>query len=312
MDQDLGVPVPPFQDVAPILSGPVRTIGFLVLGSMCHGFFRLLSDFEAVHVDRLYDAVEKRPHDVGLVTVMNHASVVDELVLGSVCKFSWLWNTSKLRWTLAAEDFCFKYPILSTFFKTMKAIPIKRGAGLEQPAVFQARQLVQQGEWLHLYPEGKVSQDGNIQRIRRGVARVIESESGERIPIVVPMYIAGVQDCVPLGTWFPRPGRTITMIVGPEIPLNDIVSKFTVGSISREEYDSLVAQRVQEHMLLLKAEGDVVHSRRVNERTGSLWDGVFGKQTTTYSSFTESKSMRLESSVDHPFSIFAQLNQFAP
>eukprot|EP00762_Andalucia_godoyi_P005576 ANDGO_00501.mRNA.1 Tafazzin homolog len=299
MDQDSGIPIPPFQDVSPLFAGPVRTLGFLVLGAMSHGFYRLLSDFEAFHAERLHDAVENRPKNTGLVTVMNHASVVDEPALGAVCKFSWFVNPQKMRWTLAAEDFCFKYPIVSTFFKTMKAVPIKRGAGLEQPAVYQARGLVQQGEWLHIYPEGKVSQDGHIQRIRRGVARVIESDSVEKTPILVPIFVVGIQDVVPLGTWLPRPGRTVTLVVGPQIPLRDIVSQFCSGRLSREQYDTMISQRVEEQMMILKTEADAIHARRVSERKGSWWDFMFGKQTRTYGGLGSSEKTAFQQHFSH-------------
>ena len=61
----------------------------------------------------------------------------------------------------------------SQFFLSGKTLPIERGQGLRQPAMQTAAQLLAQGDWVHLFPEGRVSFSGRLQACRWGVGKLI-------------------------------------------------------------------------------------------------------------------------------------------
>ena len=47
-------------------------------------------------------------------------------------------------------------------FKCGKVLPVKRGAGLEQEGVKMAIRKLNRGGWLHIFPEGTRSVDGEL------------------------------------------------------------------------------------------------------------------------------------------------------
>jgi monolysocardiolipin acyltransferase len=285
-------------------NGPLRTVGFFFLGGLSHFWFTFLCDLQVLHHERLVRAISNadrsteslsNDHDNearvaagkkrGLVTVMNHASVIDEPLMGAMVPWRFFYHHDRMRWTLAAEDFCFTNAVANLFYKTHKAIPLRRNGGLSQPAVAHARDLVcDQGEWLHMYPEGKVYQDGIIRPVKRGVARMTAASSEDKVPVVLPLYSAGIQDCVPLGTWWPRWGRTVTVVVGQPVDLVPVWKKHRGNT---DAYDAAVVEQVQLALTACKKECDAIHAARIrdrNDRGGSIWDLIWGTQHFTPSS----------------------------
>ena len=61
----------------------------------------------------------------------------------------------------------------SQFFLNGKTLPIERGHGLRQPAMQTAAQLLAQGDWVHFFPEGRVSFSGRLQACRWGMGKLI-------------------------------------------------------------------------------------------------------------------------------------------
>lgn len=67
------------------------------------------------------------------IQVSNHvASMDDPLVIASLLPPSVLLDARNLRWTLCATDRCFKNPVTSAFFRSVKVLPVSRGDGIYQ------------------------------------------------------------------------------------------------------------------------------------------------------------------------------------
>lgn len=65
--------------------------------------------------------------------VSNHvASMDDPLVIASLLPPQVLLDARNLRWTLCATDRCFKNPVTSAFFRSVKVLPLSRGDGIYQ------------------------------------------------------------------------------------------------------------------------------------------------------------------------------------
>lgn len=78
------------------------------------------------------------------------------------------------RWTLGASDVMFTKPLHSKFFTLGQVIETHRGGGVFQPAVDEAVRLLQKGEWIHIFPEGRVNQpkynpEGGLFKFKWGV-----------------------------------------------------------------------------------------------------------------------------------------------
>lgn len=147
-----------------------------------------------------------------LITFSNHISTLDDPVMWSFQPMTQLWQKEKVRWTLGAHEILFRTPIdpkddndkgldnlfwrcASSFFLSGKVLPVVRGHGLHQPGLALARQVLQRGEWLHIFVEGKVNplSPAVLLPLRWGISHLILQYFHEfqRIPIVVPIILQG-------------------------------------------------------------------------------------------------------------------------
>ena len=63
-------------------------------------------------------------------------------------------NGKRLRWVLVADEICFTSKVMALFFSLGKAIPVIRGEGIYQTPMDFALDKIDQGGWVHIFPEG--------------------------------------------------------------------------------------------------------------------------------------------------------------
>ncbi|WVW83088.1 hypothetical protein I302_105106 [Kwoniella bestiolae CBS 10118] len=164
----------------------------------------------------------------GIVTVCNHNSVCDDPMMWSLMPLSTYFpfatpshTCRNSRWTLGASDIMFTKPLHSKFFNLGQVIETHRGGGIFQPAVDRAVKLLQDGSWIHIFPEGKVNQeptnpDGGLFRFKWGIGRIIMDS--KVMPEIIPMWISGFDQILDERRgWpkpIPRPGAKISITVG--------------------------------------------------------------------------------------------------
>jgi 1-acyl-sn-glycerol-3-phosphate acyltransferase len=122
------------------------------------------------------------------------------------------------------ESSIFKIPVLSTLFRGMKAIPV--APQKEDPEVYErAFQLVaaelRDGNLVCIFPEGRLTPDGEIGEFRSGMMRILKETP---VP-VVPMSLSGLWDSMLSRKykqmWKRLPRRflaKITLNVGAPVP----------------------------------------------------------------------------------------------
>jgi len=126
--------------------------------------------------------LERIPEEGAAVLVCNHVSYVDALVISAACR-------RPIRWVM--DHRIFATPLLSFFFRTVRAIPI--APAREDPtALGQAYERIAQalanGELVGIFPEGRLTSDGEMGQFRPGVRLVLD-----RTPVpVVPMALSGL------------------------------------------------------------------------------------------------------------------------
>ncbi|MEM7502638.1 MAG: MFS transporter [Pseudomonadota bacterium] len=164
---------------------------------------------------------EHIPKEGGAILVCNHVSFVDALVLGGSVR-------RPARFVMYYK--IFQIPILNFIFKDAKAIPIasaKENPELLEQSFEAIDQALADDQLVCIFPEGGITRDGEIQRFRPGIERILE-----RRPVpVVPMGLSGLW-----GSWFSRqsggglrkiPGRLFSRVdlrIGEAINARDVTA----------------------------------------------------------------------------------------
>ncbi|KAJ6414025.1 hypothetical protein OIU84_006773 [Salix udensis] len=221
----------------------VQSVAVPLIGNMCHVFMHGLNRVQVYGVEKLHDALLHRPKNKPLLTVSNHvASVDDPFLIASLLPPSVLMDAQNLRWTLCASDRCFKNPVSSAFFRSVKVLPVDRGEGIYQKGMDMAIAKLNSGSWVHIFPEGSRSRDGGktMGSPKRGVGRLILD--ADTVPLVIPFVHTGMQEIMPLGATLPRIGKRVTVLLGDPIQFDDILDAEGAENISRGKIQSSFQQ----------------------------------------------------------------------
>lgn len=116
--------------------------------------------------------------------ICNHVGFADALVISAGCP-------RPVRFIMEAA--IFRIPVMSGIFRGMKAIPV--APAKEDPAVYErAFQIVAEelrdGQLVCIFPEGRLTADGEIGEFRAGMMRILKETP---VP-VVPMALTGLWD----------------------------------------------------------------------------------------------------------------------
>ncbi|KAL9345776.1 hypothetical protein Peur_060629 [Populus x canadensis] len=216
------------------MRGIPRKMVIMAVGAFAKAVANLLNTTTVHNADTLINLVRSRPLGVPLITVSNHMSTLDDPVMWGFKGFP-IFDSNLARWALAAEDICFKNSLLSYFFRIGKCIPITRGGGIYQKHMNEALERLSDGEWLHTFPEGKVSQeDAPIRRLKWGIASLIVRSPVT--PIVLPIVHHGFEEVMPENFWFgrrppfPLCNKSINIVIGEPMEFN--LPKMTQMAIS--------------------------------------------------------------------------------
>lgn len=123
------------------------------------------------------------------------------------------------------------------FYKSQHAIPLKE-QGINCNALKEGLELLRNNGALAIFPEGKVSPDGNLQDGKHGISFLaIKSEA-----TVVPVYIDGAFEVLPAGAFPPRFFRKIKVTYGEPIYFND---KYINERKTREQFTNKVMGEIK-------------------------------------------------------------------
>jgi 1-acyl-sn-glycerol-3-phosphate acyltransferase len=126
--------------------------------------------------------LDRVPEEGSAVIVCNHVSFVDALVIMAACK-------RPIRFVM--DHHIFRWPVLNFVFRTSKAIPIasaKEDPVMMERAFDEVARALDAGDLVGIFPEGKITADGNINPFRPGITRILQ-----RNPVpVVPMALRGL------------------------------------------------------------------------------------------------------------------------
>jgi 1-acyl-sn-glycerol-3-phosphate acyltransferase len=135
-----------------------RFLALKTVGFACYVFGTKLNKLTISDSDyaSLQNAMLHRPLGQGLITVCNHTSTLDDPLLVS-CLAGPNFPYNRHRWGICSRELGFeKGSLVSSFLGAGRALPVVRGAGIYQLSMERLRQLLTKGEWIHIFPEGKV------------------------------------------------------------------------------------------------------------------------------------------------------------
>lgn len=145
------------------------------------------------------EGLDQVPEEGGAIIVCNHVSYLDALIVGGVVK-------RPIRFVMYHR--IFHIPVMRWIFKTARAIPIApagENREIMQRAFEEIEATLAAGDLVGIFPEGRLTTDGEIGPFKRGIERMLATHP---VP-VVPMALRGMWASM----WSRRDGRMRRMRV---------------------------------------------------------------------------------------------------
>ncbi|HKO66467.1 MAG TPA: MFS transporter [Burkholderiaceae bacterium] len=184
-----GLTIPELFLVAGLMNAAVAIYIYLLVPEFLLRFVAWLVSHTLYRVRSI--GTERLPQDGPVVLVCNHVSFVDAVVIMGE-------SPRPIRFVM--DYHIFRIPVLRTFFNQLKAIPIasaKTDPDTLQRAHQSIEQALEEGEMVCIFPEGRITDTGELAPFRPGVRRIVE-----RNPVpVIPMALRGLW-----GSFFSRYG----------------------------------------------------------------------------------------------------------
>ena len=128
-----------------------------------------------------------------------------------------------------------------------KCIPVIRGGGVYQQAVDLCIEKLAIGDWVHIFPEGKVNMTKENLRFKWGIGRMIYESPVP--PIIVPIWHEGMDTVLPnYPPYIIKFGKRITINVGQPINISDLVDSLKKNNTPEPVARKIITDRLQEEM----------------------------------------------------------------
>ncbi|MDQ3850577.1 MAG: 1-acyl-sn-glycerol-3-phosphate acyltransferase, partial [Actinomycetota bacterium] len=135
-----------------------------VLQPFFHGYFRMRR-FGREHI----------PAHGPVIIASNHRSFLDPFVIGTL--------TRRPVYFVAKQEL-FRRPLVAWLLSSLGAFPVDRGSG-DGDAMATARQILERGDCVVIFPEGTRVRPGGLGRAKRGVGRLALESGAPVVPVAV-------------------------------------------------------------------------------------------------------------------------------
>jgi 1-acyl-sn-glycerol-3-phosphate acyltransferase len=154
-----------------------------------------------------------------IMMVSNHPSLWEPIILIGLFFGEYLFRPWRIPWSTPDQR-----NYADTWYWGLfraRFIPVPRGSPIgEARALFRIITTIESGKSVILFPEGGRTGKGDQFLFSRSGKRLRETKNGiGRISCrtactVVPVWVDGVEEILPIGTWFPRVWRGMTITIG--------------------------------------------------------------------------------------------------
>jgi 1-acyl-sn-glycerol-3-phosphate acyltransferase len=194
-----GLSIPQLFLVTGVMNAAVAVYIYFLVPEFLMRFLAWLLIHSFYRVDK--EGLERIPAEGACVIVCNHVSFVDAIVIAACVR-------RPIRFVM--DHRIFGIPVLNFIFRTMRTIPIasaKEDAAMKERAFEDAAKALKAGEIVGIFPEGKLTQTGELNPFRPGLQRILEISP---VP-VVPLALRGLW-----GSFFSRSsqGRAMQRVRG--------------------------------------------------------------------------------------------------
>jgi len=201
---------------------------------------------------------EKLPRDGAFVLAPNHYSEFDPLIVAVA-----VWRLGRAPRFMAKESL-FRLPVLGAALRATGMIPVARAASASaaKQTMLQAKDLVEHGRGVIVYPEGTLTRDPELWPMRGKSGAVRLALAGD-IPLI-PMAQWGTQEIMGryqkgLRLWPPR--KPVHVVIGDPIDLSDLRGRVGDQAALTEATSRLMAAITD---LLEQARGEKAPVQRWN------------------------------------------------
>ncbi|GAB3599561.1 lysophospholipid acyltransferase family protein [Microbacterium tumbae] len=201
---------------------------------------------------------EKLPRDGAFVLAPNHYSEFDPLIVAVA-----VWRLGRAPRFLAKESL-FRIPVVGAALRATGMIPVARAssASAAKQTMAQAKELVEHGRGVIVYPEGTLTRDPDLWPMRGKSGAVRLALTGD-IPLI-PMAQWGTQEIMGryqkgLKLWPPR--KPVRILIGDPVDLSDLKGRAGDSAVLTEATNRLMAAITQ---LLEQVRGEQAPAERWN------------------------------------------------
>ncbi|PRA23218.1 MFS transporter [Pseudomonas poae] len=192
--------------VVSLLNIAVNTYIFKIVPEFTMRFMIWLLSHSMYRVE--HRNLEAIPDEGAALLVCNHVSFVDALLIGGAVR-------RPIRFVMYYK--IYRLPVLNFIFRTAGAIPIagrNEDIQIYEKAFTRIAQYLKEGELVCIFPEGKLTADGEMNEFRGGVTRILEETP---VP-VIPMALQGLWGSFfsrdPKKGFFNRIWSRVTLVAG--------------------------------------------------------------------------------------------------